>query len=45
MRNLGGCQRDLGDAARAKATWQALIKKFPKSEAAQKAKQQLASLK
>ena len=45
MRNLGGCQRDLGDTARAKSTWQALIKKFPKSEAAQKAKQQLASLK
>lgn len=45
MRNIGGCQRDLGDTARAKSTWQQLINKYPNSDAAQKAKQQLSALK
>lgn len=45
LRNIGGCQRDLGDANAARATWQKLIKKYPKSDAAAKAKQQLATLK
>lgn len=45
MRNIGNCQRDLGDANAARTTWNKLIKQFPTSDAAGKAKQQLAALK
>ncbi len=45
MRNIGNCQRDLGDANAARTTWNKLIKQFPGSDAAGKAKQQLAALK
>lgn len=45
LRNIGNCQRDLGDLTAARATWNKLIKQFPNSDAASKAKQQLTALK
>ena len=45
LRNIGNCQRELGDLSAARATWNKLLKQFPNSEAAGKAKQQLAALK
>ncbi len=45
LRNIGNCQRDLGDMAAARTTWAKLIKQFPTSDAAGKAKQQMAALK
>lgn len=35
---IGLCQRALGDAARAKTSWEQLIKQFPKSDAARQAR-------
>ncbi|HEV2053712.1 MAG TPA: tol-pal system protein YbgF [Methylomirabilota bacterium] len=40
---IGLCQRALGDAARAKASWEQVIKQFPKSDAARQARTLLAS--
>lgn len=45
LRNVGNCQRDLGDVPAARVTWGKLIKLYPSSDASAKAKQQLASLK
>jgi len=40
---IGLCQRELGDAARAKAAWEQVVKQFPKSDAARQARSLLAS--
>jgi tol-pal system protein YbgF len=40
---IGLCQRDLGDAARAKAAWEQVVKQFPASDAARQARTLLAS--
>jgi len=40
---IGLCQRELGDAARAKASWEQVVKRFPKSDAARQARTLLAS--
>jgi tol-pal system protein YbgF len=40
---IGLCQRALGDAARAKASWEQVVKQFPKSDAARQARTLLAS--
>jgi tol-pal system protein YbgF len=40
---IGLCQRELGDAARAKASWEQVVKQFPKSDAARQARTLLAS--
>lgn len=40
---IGLCQRALGDAAAAKATWEQLVKQFPKSDAARQARALLAA--
>ena len=46
MRNIGNCQRDLGDANAARSTWNKLIKLISRQRRGrQKAKQQLAALK
>ena len=42
LRNIGNCQRDLGQMDQAKTTYKRLIKLYPKSDSAQKARQQLA---
>ena len=44
MLKIGLCQRSLGDGARAKATWELLVKQFPKSDAARQARTLLAAL-
>ncbi|AXK38664.1 tol-pal system protein YbgF [Crenobacter cavernae] len=44
LRNIANCQRDLGQVDIAKATLKRLIKLYPKSDAAAKAKEQLAKL-
>ncbi|GAB2946491.1 tol-pal system protein YbgF [Aquaspirillum soli] len=43
LRNIGNCYRELGDKAGMKTAWDSLLKRFPKSEAAAKVKQQLAA--
>jgi tol-pal system protein YbgF len=40
---IGLCQRALGDAARAKASWEQVVKQFPKSDAARQARTLLGS--
>lgn len=40
---IGLCQRALGDAVRAKASWEQVVKQFPKSDAARQARTLLAS--
>ena len=40
---IGLCQRELGDAARAKASWEQVVKQFPKTDAARQARTLLAS--
>jgi tol-pal system protein YbgF len=40
---IGLCQRELGDTARAKASWEQVVKQFPKSDAARQARTLLAS--
>jgi len=40
---IGLCQRSLGDVARAKASWEKVVKQFPKSDAARQARTLLAS--
>jgi tol-pal system protein YbgF len=40
---IGLCQRALGDGARAKSTWEQLVKQFPKSDAARQARTLLAA--
>ncbi|MDO8475418.1 MAG: tol-pal system protein YbgF [Candidatus Rokubacteria bacterium] len=40
---IGLCHRALGDAARAKASWEQVVKQFPKSDAARQARTLLAS--
>ena len=35
---IGLCQRELGDAARAKSSWEQVVKQFPKSDAARQAR-------
>jgi tol-pal system protein YbgF len=40
---IGLCQRALGDAARAKASWEQVVKQFPKSDAARQARTLLAA--
>ncbi len=40
---IGLCQRALGDGARAKATWEQVVKQFPKSDAARQARTLLAA--
>ena len=40
---IGLCQRALGDAAKAKASWEQVVKQFPKSDAARQARTLLAS--
>lgn len=40
---IGLCQRALGDVARAKASWEQVVKQFPKSDAARQARTLLAS--
>jgi len=40
---IGLCQRALGDTARAKASWEQVVKQFPKSDAARQARTLLAS--
>jgi tol-pal system protein YbgF len=40
---IGLCQRALGDAARAKASWEQLVKQFPRSDAARQARTLLAA--
>ena len=40
---IGLCQRELGDAARAKASWEQVVKQFPKSDAARQARTLLSS--
>jgi len=40
---IGLCQRELGDAERAKAAWEQVVKQFPKSDAARQARALLAS--
>lgn len=40
---IGLCQRALGDGARAKASWEQVIKQFPKSDAARQARALLAA--
>jgi tol-pal system protein YbgF len=40
---IGLCQRELGDAARAKASWEQVVTQFPKSDAARQARTLLAS--
>ena len=40
---IGLCQRALGDAASAKASWEQVIKQFPKSDAARQARTLLAA--
>ncbi len=40
---IGLCQSSLGDLARAKASWEQVVKQFPKSDAAQQARALLAA--
>lgn len=40
---IGLCQRALGDTARAKASWEQVVKQFPKSDAARQARTLLAA--
>ena len=40
---IGLCQRALGDVSRAKASWEQVVKQFPKSDAARQARTLLAS--
>jgi len=40
---IGLCQRALGDPARAKASWEQVVKQFPKSDAARQARTLLAA--
>ncbi|MDP2703030.1 MAG: tol-pal system protein YbgF, partial [Candidatus Rokubacteria bacterium] len=40
---IGLCHRALGDAARAKTSWEQVVKQFPKSDAARQARALLAS--
>ena len=40
---IGLCQRALGDGASAKATWEQVVKRFPKSDAARQARALLAA--
>jgi tol-pal system protein YbgF len=40
---IGLCQRSLGDPARAKASWERVVKQFPKSDAARQARTLLAA--
>jgi len=40
---IGLCQRTLGDGASAKATWEQVVKRFPKSDAARQARTLLAA--
>ena len=40
---IGLCQRELGDVARAKASWEQVVKQFPTSDAARQARTLLAS--
>jgi tol-pal system protein YbgF len=40
---IGLCQRSLGDLARAKASWEQVVKQFPKSDAARQARTLLAA--
>ena len=40
---IGLCQRSLGDPARAKASWEQVVKRFPKSDAARQARTLLAA--
>lgn len=40
---IGLCQRSLGDSARAKASWEQVVKQFPKSDAARQARALLAA--
>jgi tol-pal system protein YbgF len=40
---IGLCQRALGDGASAKATWEQVVKRFPKSDAARQARTLLAA--
>jgi tol-pal system protein YbgF len=40
---IGLCQRALGDTARAKASWEQVLKQFPKSDAARQARTLLAA--
>jgi tol-pal system protein YbgF len=40
---IGLCQRSLGDTARAKASWEQVVKQFPKSDAARQARALLAA--
>ena len=40
---IGLCQRSLGDPARAKASWEQVVKQFPKSDAARQARALLAA--
>lgn len=40
---IGLCQRSLGDPARAKASWEQVVKQFPKSDAARQARTLLAA--
>jgi tol-pal system protein YbgF len=40
---IGLCQRSLGDPARAKASWEQVVKQFPKSDAARQARSLLAA--
>lgn len=40
---IGLCQRSLGDSARAKASWEQVVKQFPKSDAARQARTLLAA--
>lgn len=44
LRNVANCQRDMGQADSAKATLRRLIKLYPNSQAAKKAKDQLAKM-
>jgi TolA-binding protein len=43
--NIASCQIELGDAAAARKTLEGLVAHFPTSEAAEKARRRLASMK
>lgn len=42
LRNIGNCHNELGNASAAKASWDKLLRRFPKSDAAAKVRQQQA---
>lgn len=42
LRNIGNCYSELGNASAAKASWDKLLRRFPKSDAAAKVRQQQA---